>query len=51
MERIGLIGLGRMDPVLAGRLLEAGFPLTVHNRTHAKPEALVAAGAGANWCV
>jgi 3-hydroxyisobutyrate dehydrogenase-like beta-hydroxyacid dehydrogenase len=45
MERIGLIGLGRMGQALAGRLLAAGFSLTVHNRTRAKAEALVAAGA------
>ncbi len=45
MEQIGLIGLGRMGQALAGRLLAAGFPLAVHNRTRAKAEALVAGGA------
>jgi 3-hydroxyisobutyrate dehydrogenase-like beta-hydroxyacid dehydrogenase len=45
MERIGLIGLGRMGQALAGRLLAAGFPLALHNRTRAKAEALVASGA------
>jgi 3-hydroxyisobutyrate dehydrogenase len=45
MERIGLIGLGRMGQAIAGRLLGAGFPLMVHNRTRAKAEALIASGA------
>jgi 3-hydroxyisobutyrate dehydrogenase len=45
MERIGFAGLGRMGQVMAGRLLEAGFPLTVHNRTRAKATALLAYGA------
>jgi 3-hydroxyisobutyrate dehydrogenase len=45
MERIGLVGLGRMGQALAGRLLEAGSPLAVHNRTRAKAEPLLARGA------
>jgi 3-hydroxyisobutyrate dehydrogenase len=45
MERIGLAGLGRMGQALAGRLLAAGFPLAVHNRTRAKADELVARGA------
>lgn len=45
MERIGLIGLGRMGQAMAERLLAAGFPLTVHNRTRAKAEALLERGA------
>jgi 3-hydroxyisobutyrate dehydrogenase and related beta-hydroxyacid dehydrogenases len=45
MERLGFIGLGRMGRVMAGRLLAAGFPLTVHNRTRARAEALLAGGA------
>ena len=45
MERIGLVGLGRMGQAMAGRLLAAGFPLAVHNRTRAKAEPLLARGA------
>ena len=45
MERIGLVGLGRMGQAMATRLLKAGFPLTVTNRTRAKAEALLSRGA------
>jgi len=45
MERIGLVGLGRMGQAIAGRLLEAGFPLTVYNRTPERARALLARGA------
>jgi 3-hydroxyisobutyrate dehydrogenase-like beta-hydroxyacid dehydrogenase len=45
MERIGLAGLGRMGQALAERLLAAGFPLAVYNRTRAKADDLVAHGA------
>lgn len=45
MERIGFAGLGRMGQAMAGRLLDAGFPLVVHNRTPARAEALLARGA------
>ena len=45
MERIGFAGLGRMGQAMAGRMLAAGFPLTVYNRTRAKAETLVAQGA------
>jgi 3-hydroxyisobutyrate dehydrogenase-like beta-hydroxyacid dehydrogenase len=45
MESIGLIGLGRMGQAMAARLLAAGFPLTIHNRTRAKAEELLASGA------
>jgi 3-hydroxyisobutyrate dehydrogenase-like beta-hydroxyacid dehydrogenase len=45
MERIGFVGLGRMGQAMATRLLRAGFPLTVTNRTRAKAEALLSAGA------
>ena len=43
--KIGFIGLGTMGAPMARNLLRAGFELTVHNRTRAKEEALVAAGA------
>lgn len=45
MQRIGFIGLGLMGVPMARRLLAAGFPLTVWNRSPAKTEALVAGGA------
>jgi len=35
---VGLIGLGNMGTALAERLLEAGYPLVVHNRTVEKAE-------------
>ncbi|MDR7402306.1 MAG: 2-hydroxy-3-oxopropionate reductase [Armatimonadota bacterium] len=44
-ERIGFIGLGIMGKPMARNLLRAGFPLTVHNRSRAPVEELVAAGA------
>jgi 3-hydroxyisobutyrate dehydrogenase-like beta-hydroxyacid dehydrogenase len=43
--KVAFIGLGNMGSGMAGRLLQAGFPLTVYNRTRAKADALVAAGA------
>ena len=44
--RVGFIGLGNMGRPMALNLLEAGFPLTVHNRSPARAEALAALGAG-----
>lgn len=46
-ERIGFIGLGIMGRGMAHNLLAAGFNLTVWNRTAARMEDLVAAGAQA----
>lgn len=45
MMRVGFIGLGNMGRPMAMNLLEAGFPLTIHNRSPAKAEALAALGA------
>jgi 3-hydroxyisobutyrate dehydrogenase-like beta-hydroxyacid dehydrogenase len=45
MERIGFVGLGRMGQAMAGRLLDAGLPLTVHNRTASRADDLLARGA------
>jgi 3-hydroxyisobutyrate dehydrogenase-like beta-hydroxyacid dehydrogenase len=42
---VGVVGLGNMGTAFAERLLEAGYPLMVHNRTPAKAESLAAAGA------
>lgn len=43
--RVGFIGLGRMGRPMATRLLRAGFPLTVWNRSREAVEALAALGA------
>lgn len=43
--QVGWIGLGVMGSSMAGRLLEAGYELTVHTRTRASAEAVLAAGA------
>jgi 2-hydroxy-3-oxopropionate reductase len=47
MGRIGFIGLGLMGKPMALNLLKKGFSLTVHNRSQAPVDALVAAGAAA----
>ncbi len=44
-ERIGFVGLGIMGRGMAHNLLDAGFPLTVFNRTAARADDLVTAGA------
>lgn len=43
--KIGFIGLGTMGKVMSGRLLAAGYPLTVWNRTASAGESLLSAGA------
>jgi 3-hydroxyisobutyrate dehydrogenase len=45
MTRIAFLGLGRMGAPMATNLLRAGFALTVWNRTPARTDPLVAAGA------
>jgi len=47
MLKVGYIGLGLMGKSIARNILKAGFPLTVHNRSRAAVEELVAAGAQA----
>lgn len=42
---IGFIGTGVMGKSMAGHLLTAGYPVHVYNRTKAKAEELIAAGA------
>lgn len=44
---VAVIGLGRMGAGMAQRIHAAGFPLIVYNRTRAKTEPFVAAGATA----
>ncbi len=46
-NRIGFIGLGIMGGPMAGRLLEAKYPLVVHTRTKSKSSRLI--GKGARW--
>lgn len=43
--RIGFLGLGYMGSRMAKRLLDAGYPLAVHNRTRDKATSLEPAGA------
>lgn len=45
MKKIGFIGLGTMGAHMATNLLEAGYELTVYNRTWSKMEALREKGA------
>ena len=45
--KVAFIGTGIMGAPIAGHILDAGFPLVVHNRTKAKAQALV--GRGAAW--
>ena len=47
MERIGFIGLGIMGKPMAANLVAAGYEVTVHNRSSAAVDELVAAGATA----
>lgn len=46
-ERVGFVGLGIMGAGMAANLVRAGFDVVVHNRTAARAEPLVAAGAEA----
>lgn len=43
--RVGFVGLGIMGEAMSRNILKAGFKLTVHNRTPAKADKLVAEGA------
>ncbi len=45
MQRMGFIGIGIMGRPMSGRLLEAGYPLMIWNRTKEKAKDLLAAGA------
>lgn len=45
MLRVGYIGLGLMGKSIARNILQAGFPLVVHNRSQAAVEELAAQGA------
>jgi len=45
--KVGFIGLGRMGLPMSYRLLQAGFDLTVHNRSQGKVQEIAGAGAHA----
>ena len=45
MKKIGFIGLGIMGAAMAGHLIDAGYALSVYNRTKSKAEPLLARGA------
>lgn len=45
--RIGVLGLGNMGSIMAGRLLSAGFDVWVNNRTPERAKGLL--DAGAHW--
>jgi 3-hydroxyisobutyrate dehydrogenase len=45
MPRVAFIGLGRMGHGMAGRFIEAGFDVSVWNRSQAKAADLIARGA------
>ena len=45
MAKVAFIGLGRMGHGMAGRYLDAGFTVTVWNRSKAKADDLIARGA------
>jgi 3-hydroxyisobutyrate dehydrogenase len=44
-ENVAILGLGTMGAGMAANLLKAGFSLSVYNRTAAKAQALIGAGA------
>jgi 3-hydroxyisobutyrate dehydrogenase len=46
-SRVAILGLGNMGAGMAGRLIHAGFPLTVYNRNREKAAQFVNAGARA----
>lgn len=47
IKRIGWIGTGVMGGPMAGHLLEAGYSVTIHNRTKSKAQPLI--DGGATW--
>jgi len=45
LPRVAVVGLGKMGLPIAERILEAGYPLTVFNRTRSRAEPLASRGA------
>lgn len=48
IKRIGFIGTGIMGAAMAGHLMNAGFEVSVYNRTKSKAQSLI--DSGATWC-
>ena len=48
LKKIGFIGTGIMGSAMAGHLMDAGFELSVYNRTKSKAQSLIERGA--RWC-
>ena len=48
LKKIGFIGTGIMGAAMAGHLMDAGFEVSVYNRTKSKAQALIERGA--KWC-
>ena len=48
LKKVGFIGTGIMGAAMAGHLMDAGFEVSVYNRTKSKAQALIARGA--KWC-
>jgi 3-hydroxyisobutyrate dehydrogenase-like beta-hydroxyacid dehydrogenase len=48
-QRVSVLGLGAMGSGMARRLIDAGYQVTVYNRTKTNTEPLEAAGAAATW--
>lgn len=48
LKKIGFVGTGIMGAAIAGHLLDAGFELSVYNRTKSKAQPLL--DRGARWC-
>ena len=48
LKKIGFIGTGIMGSAMAGHLMDAGFEVSVYNRTKSKAQDLI--NRGARWC-
>ena len=48
LKKIGFVGTGIMGSAMAGHLIDAGFELSVYNRTKSKAQSLI--DRGARWC-
>lgn len=48
IKKIGFVGTGIMGAAMAGHLMDAGFEVSVYNRTKSKAQNLI--DRGAHWC-
>lgn len=48
LKKIGFVGTGIMGAAMAGHLMDAGFEVSVYNRTKSKAQSLIERGA--KWC-